>query len=187
MFTHPNVTKSNAGKPVFFVESVHFSMLLLLSQSWVKESMMITLKCNLIQFAWFLVEFLWSHSLRFNRDEFRFFCSSSLSCHLLSHSHFPWLCLCPPCVAPSHICDIINEKQLLFPCLSLSCAIISGMLVTSHDCRLGDRKEQDELRGSDKFLGLARGGSINFWCSTGSQTHLQALIHVLFMPVLKLG
>lgn len=186
MFTHPNVTKSNAGKPVFFVESVYFLMLLL-SQSRVKESMMITLKCNLIQFAWFLVEFLWSHLLRFNRDKFRLFRSSSLSCHLLSHFHFPWLCLCPPCVAPLHICDIINEKQLLFPCLSLSCAIISGMLVTSHDCRLGDRKEQDELRGSDKFLGLARGGSINFWCSPGSQTHLQALIHVLFMPVLKLG
>lgn len=169
-----------------FLLSVYFLMLLL-SQSRVKESMMITLKCNLIQFAWFLVEFLWSHLLRFNCDKFRLFRSSSLSCHLLSHFHFPWLCLCPPRVAPSHICDIINEKQLLFPCLSLSCAIISGMLVTSHDCRLGDRKEQDELRGSDKFLGLARGGNINFWCSPGSQTHLQALIHVLCMPVLKLG
>lgn len=32
------------------------------------------------------------------------------------------------------------------------------------------QEEQDELLGLGKFLGLACGGYINFWCSTASQT-----------------
>lgn len=45
-----------------------------------------------------------------------------------------------------------NEKQGSVPCLSLSCGIISGMLVTSHDCRLGDRKSEMNSGAQINFL-----------------------------------